>query len=54
MSRNNSKKTAFINSFGKQFDLIDKTKDHISFSFEFFTYSEKGEKALKIGKKKKF
>ena len=42
MSRNNSKKTAFIANIGKQFDLIDKTKEHISFSFEFFTYSEKG------------
>ena len=42
MSRNNSKKTAFINNYGKQFDLIEKTKDHITFSFEFFTYSEKG------------
>ena len=42
MSRNNSKKTAFIANIGKQFDLIDKTKDHISFSFEFFTYSVKG------------
>ena len=42
MSRKNSKKTEFINNFGKQFDLIEKTKDHITFSFEFFTYSEKG------------
>ena len=42
MSRNNSKKTAFIANIGKQFDLIDKTKDHITFSFEFFTYSKNG------------
>ncbi|MBR4330672.1 MAG: hypothetical protein IKP71_12580, partial [Candidatus Riflebacteria bacterium] len=31
-----------INNLGKQLDLIEKTKDHISFSFEFFTYSTKG------------
>ena len=38
----NSRKKAGLNRIIRQSQALDKSKEHITFNFEYFTYSEKG------------